>query len=69
MPFGREHAGWICVHTTAGAVLWIADGENYAIRRVGLDGTVTTVAGNGSCGLVDGFGANAQGGLRVIILS
>eukprot|EP00667_Euglena_gracilis_P008586 EG_transcript_8705 len=41
-------------------VLWIADGENYAIRRVGLDGTVTTVAGNGSCGLVDGFGANAR---------
>eukprot|EP00667_Euglena_gracilis_P007865 EG_transcript_7951 len=49
-----------CLCIDADGVLWIADGQNYAIRRVGPDGTVTTIAGNGSCGFVDGFGAKAR---------
>ena len=31
--------------------LLLADSDNHRIRRVALDGTITTVAGNGVCGL------------------
>eukprot|EP00667_Euglena_gracilis_P005268 EG_transcript_5302 len=41
-------------------MLWVSDTENHAIRRIDPDGTVTTVAGNGSPGLVDGQGADAR---------
>jgi sugar lactone lactonase YvrE len=38
----------------------VADTENHRIRRIGLDGVVTTVAGDGQIGLVDGAAATAR---------
>jgi sugar lactone lactonase YvrE len=40
--------------------LVVADTGNHAIRRVGVDGTVTTVAGGGLPGLADGPAATAR---------
>ncbi len=40
---------------SAGRV-WVADRQNHRIRRIGTDGTVTTVAGNGSGSDKDGLG-------------
>jgi hypothetical protein len=42
--------------------LYVADCLNYAIRKIGADGFVTTVAGAGY-GYKDGIGSNAQFGL------
>lgn len=44
----------------AGGRLWIADSENLRIRRVDVDGTISTVAGNGSL-FVSGNGGPALG--------
>jgi RHS repeat-associated protein len=41
-------------------VVYVADAGNHAIRRVDSAGVVTTVAGNGNPGFVDGQGASAQ---------
>ena len=38
----------------------VADADNYAIRIVAPDGTVTTLAGNDTSGFTDGTGMNAQ---------
>lgn len=40
--------------------LFVADTGNHAIRRVAPDGAVTTIAGSGSPGYVDGIGRAAQ---------
>lgn len=40
--------------------LVVADTGNHAIRRIAVDGTVTTVAGNGTPGYVDGPAADAR---------
>ncbi|WP_312512070.1 NHL repeat-containing protein [Massilia sp.] len=40
--------------------LFVADTGNHAIRRVAPDGSVTTLAGNGSPGYLDGVGRAAQ---------
>lgn len=40
--------------------LYVADTENHAIRKIGTDGTVVTVAGNGVFGLEDGKASQAQ---------
>jgi sugar lactone lactonase YvrE len=40
--------------------LYVADTGNHAIRRIAPDGAVTTLAGNGSPGYVDGIGRAAQ---------
>nr|WP_221290700.1 NHL repeat-containing protein [Massilia aurea] len=40
--------------------LYVADTGNHAIRRIASDGAVTTLAGNGSPGYVDGIGRAAQ---------
>ena len=40
--------------------LYVADTGNHAIRKVAPDGAVTTLAGNGSPGALDGIGRAAQ---------
>lgn len=39
--------------------LYVTDYSNHTIRRVSLDGVVTTLAGSGSAGLIDGPGTSA----------
>ena len=39
--------------------LWVADGDNHAIRKVTPDGTVTTIAGKGTMGFSDGDSTQA----------
>jgi len=41
-------------------ILYVADRLNHAVRRVGADGWVNTLAGNGSAGYVDGTGSSAR---------
>lgn len=40
--------------------LIVPDQNNHAIRRVGMDGTVATLAGSGKAGFADGKGREAQ---------
>lgn len=40
--------------------VWVCDADNYAIRKIAPDGTVTTIAGNGTPGYVNGEGAKAR---------
>ena len=48
------------VARTANGDLLIADSENHCLRRVGADGTVTTFAGDGTRGMIDGPAAQAR---------
>lgn len=48
------------LETDADGNLYVTDSGNSAIRRVSPAGTVTTLAGSGSCGSTDGNGAQAQ---------
>jgi DNA-binding beta-propeller fold protein YncE len=49
--------------------VYVADARNQAIRKIDGSGNVTTLAGNGDAGWVDGTGAAAEfnypGGLAV----
>ncbi len=40
--------------------VYVGDSENHAIRKITPDGTVTTLAGSGSPGFVDGVGSAAR---------
>ncbi|WP_208506260.1 SMP-30/gluconolactonase/LRE family protein, partial [Roseivirga sp. E12] len=40
--------------------LYVVDRNNHAIRKIDTNGNVTTVAGNGRSGLLDGKGVNGQ---------
>lgn len=44
----------------AGGRLYIPDQLNHAIRRVDLDGSVTTIGGNGQSGYTDGGSSDAR---------
>jgi sugar lactone lactonase YvrE len=41
-------------------VIYVADTNNHCVRKIALDGTVTTLAGNGIKGFVDGTGTAAR---------
>jgi sugar lactone lactonase YvrE len=43
-----------------GGAIYIADAGNHAIRRINLDGSVETIAGNGVPGFADGIASNAR---------
>ncbi|MFY9609737.1 MAG: IPT/TIG domain-containing protein [Blastocatellia bacterium] len=43
-----------------GGLIYIADAGNHAIRRINLDGSVETIAGNGVPGFADGEAHNAR---------
>jgi len=40
--------------------LWVSDSDNHAIREVTPDGTVTTIAGTGVMGYLDGDNTKAM---------
>jgi RHS repeat-associated protein len=44
----------------ANGVAYVADSGNHRIRRIANDGTVTTIAGDGTTGLTNGQGAQAR---------
>lgn len=44
----------------AGGALVVADHDNHRLRRVGLDGTVSTLAGEGTAGFADGAIGSAR---------
>eukprot|EP00667_Euglena_gracilis_P008124 EG_transcript_8217 len=46
--------------TDVDGTMWVAENLNHAIRRVAPDGSVVTVAGNGTPGYADGQGAEAR---------
>jgi mucin-19 len=39
---------------------YVSDSQNHCIRKISTNGIVTTLAGNGQSGFVDGYGANAR---------
>ncbi len=41
-------------------VVYVADTSNHRIRKIALDGAVTTVAGDGTAGFADGAGSQAR---------
>ncbi len=48
------------ISVAANGVVYVADGNNHRVRRVAADGTVTTLAGDGSKGYLDGAAASAR---------
>jgi hypothetical protein len=50
---------YACAQRSDGKLV-VTDFDNHRIRLVGLDGTVTTLAGSGSAGFADGSGASAK---------
>ncbi|MBM3270486.1 MAG: hypothetical protein FJZ01_22860 [Candidatus Sericytochromatia bacterium] len=51
----------------ASGTLYVADRNNHRIRRVAVDGTVTTLAGDGTAGFADGASSSARFNLPISI--
>ncbi|MES2389621.1 MAG: SMP-30/gluconolactonase/LRE family protein [Bacteroidota bacterium] len=51
-----------CIAIDAAGNLYVGDGDNYSIRKITPAGVVTTLAGTGSYGYVDGAGNQAMFG-------
>lgn len=50
----------IAVAVDANGITYVADSKNHAIRKISADGTVSTIAGNGTPGFSNGSGATAR---------
>lgn len=48
------------VSVDVGGVVYVADTANHRIRQIALDGTVSTIAGDGTAGLTDGVVTQAR---------
>jgi RHS repeat-associated protein len=48
------------VAVDAAGVVYVADTDNHRVRRIAADGSVTTLAGDGTPGFVNGAGAQAR---------
>ena len=58
-PAGKAQLNANAVTLDNAGNLYVADTANYRIRKIGLDGTITTVAGNGT------FGSSGDGGAAI----
>ncbi|HYH10576.1 MAG TPA: IPT/TIG domain-containing protein [Thermoanaerobaculia bacterium] len=56
----RFHEPSGLAYDAVNAVLYVADRHNHVIRRIAADGTVTTIAGSGKRGFVDGAAGAAR---------
>jgi sugar lactone lactonase YvrE len=49
-----------CIAIDVAGNVYVSDGGNHSIRKIDLNGNVSTIAGNGSAGYADGLQSSAQ---------
>lgn len=55
-----EFSGPNGIVTDNNGIVYVADTDNHSIRKIAIDGYVTTIAGNGTPGYADGIGSDAR---------